>query len=85
MVSDPITIAIDVMGGDNSPLKTIEGVNFFLKKNKHTKVILLGDEKLIINTINSKKFDFHNYEIINTTENISNEDTASDILKKQKK
>ena len=28
-----ITIAIDAMGGDNSPDKTIEGVGFFLKKN----------------------------------------------------
>ena len=27
-----ITIAIDAMGGDNSPDKTIEGVNLFLKK-----------------------------------------------------
>ena len=27
-----ITIAIDAMGGDNSPDKTIEGVIFFKKK-----------------------------------------------------
>jgi fatty acid/phospholipid biosynthesis enzyme len=27
-----ITIAIDAMGGDNSPDKTIEGVYLFLKK-----------------------------------------------------
>ena len=29
-----ITIAIDAMGGDNSPNKTIEGVKIFLDKNK---------------------------------------------------
>ena len=29
-----ITIAIDAMGGENSPDKTIEGVHLFLKKNK---------------------------------------------------
>ena len=28
-----ITIAIDAMGGDNSPDKTIEGVKLFLDKN----------------------------------------------------
>ena len=28
-----ITIAIDAMGGDNSPKKTIEGLSLFLKKN----------------------------------------------------
>ena len=27
-----ITIAIDAMGGDNSPEKTIAGVNYFIKK-----------------------------------------------------
>ena len=28
-----ITIAIDAMGGDNSPDKTIQGVGIFIKKN----------------------------------------------------
>jgi len=31
-MSKKITIAIDAMGGDNSPDKTIEGVSLFLKK-----------------------------------------------------
>ena len=29
-----ITIAVDAMGGDNSPDKTLKGVKLFLKKNK---------------------------------------------------
>ena len=28
-----ITIAIDAMGGDNSPDKTIKGIEIFIKKN----------------------------------------------------
>ena len=28
-----ISIAIDAMGGENSPKKTIEGVDLFIKKN----------------------------------------------------
>ena len=32
-MSKKITIAIDAMGGDNSPDKTVEGVSIFLKKN----------------------------------------------------
>ena len=28
-----ITIAIDAMGGDNSPEKTIAGVNYFIKNS----------------------------------------------------
>ena len=33
-----ITIAIDAMGGENSPKKTIQGVNLFLKKIKIKKI-----------------------------------------------
>ena len=33
-----ITIAIDAMGGENSPNKTIEGVSIFVKKTQ-TKLI----------------------------------------------
>ena len=33
-MSKKISIAIDAMGGDNSPDKTIEGVKIFLDENK---------------------------------------------------
>ena len=29
-----ITIAIDAMGGEKAPFKTIEGINLFYSKNK---------------------------------------------------
>ena len=32
-----ISIAIDAMGGDNSPDKTIKGIKLFLDKNKSKK------------------------------------------------
>ena len=32
-MSKKISIAIDAMGGDNSPNKTIEGIKLFLDKN----------------------------------------------------
>ena len=43
-----ITIAIDAMGGENSPDKTIKGVKFFLNKNKDNQdffINLFGDKK----------------------------------------
>ena len=42
-----IAIAIDAMGGDNSPEKTIQGVGFFLKRNSEKNDFVLnlfGDE-----------------------------------------
>ena len=48
-----ITIAIDAMGGDNSPEKTINGVGLFIKENSLNndfQLNLFGDE----NKINEK-------------------------------
>ena len=28
-------ISIDLMGGDNSPDKTVQGIDLFVKRNKH--------------------------------------------------
>ncbi len=43
-----ISIAIDAMGGDNSPDKTIEGVSIFVNKNKN-------NDDFIINIFGKKK------------------------------
>ena len=46
-MKDKITIAIDAMGGDNAPNKTIEGLGLFLRKKKKVNDFqfkLYGDE-----------------------------------------
>ena len=61
--SKKITIAIDAMGGDNSPDKTIHGLSLFLKEKKSDDVFfnLFGDEPKIIDKIKkySIKKDFY--------------------------
>ena len=47
-MTEKITIAIDAMGGENSPDKAIEGVSLFLKSNSQNDdfvLSLFGDEK----------------------------------------
>ena len=49
-MSKKISIAIDAMGGDNSPNKTIEGIKIFLDKNKSASDFSLnvfGKEELL--------------------------------------
>ena len=49
-MTEKITIAIDAMGGENSPDKAIEGVALFLKSNSQNDdfvLSLFGDEKKI--------------------------------------
>ena len=41
-MSKKISIAIDAMGGDNSPDKTIEGIKIFLNKNKNKNDFILN-------------------------------------------
>ena len=82
-----ITIAIDAMGGENSPDKTIEGVSLFLKKNASNNDFLLklyGDqikikEKLVLYKVSSNLI-----EIIHTESVVSDEETPLTAVKNSK-
>ena len=73
-----ISIAIDAMGGDNSPDKTIEGVKFFLDKNSLKKDFVLnifGKESQIIDKL--KKYNIYSKDIIGAT--FTKGDSVGDI------
>ena len=82
-----ISIAIDAMGGDNSPDKTIEGVKFFLKKRKLNNDFVLNifgreseiNEKLIKYKIKSDKIN-----IINTNNTVSGDEIPLTAIKNSK-
>ena len=42
-----ITIAVDAMGGDNSPMKIIDGMELYHQKNKDIFYKLFGDKNII--------------------------------------
>ena len=81
-----ITIAIDAMGGDNSPDKVIEGVSFFLKKNKKDDFILnlFGDENLIKDKLNYYKISSNLVKISHTDAVVSDEETPLTAIKNSK-
>ena len=84
MNQNQITIAIDAMGGDDSPYKSLKGIEIFLKKEKNTKIIILGNEELITKTIKERKIKIDNFEILNSLDNITNDDSANTILRNRK-
>ena len=49
-MSNNIIIAVDAMGGDNSPMKIIDGIELSLKDTDENFFQLYGDEK-ILNTL----------------------------------
>ena len=82
-----ISIAIDAMGGDNSPDKTIEGVCFFIKKNKKNNdflINLFGDENKIKDKLKKYKLISDQIKIHHTTSVISNEETPLTAIKNSK-
>ena len=68
-----ITIAVDAMGGDNSPKKIVEGINLHYKKSKNIFYKIFGDSEKIkeinntlLHIINPKlKLDVNDIFLIN--------------------
>jgi glycerol-3-phosphate acyltransferase PlsX len=82
-MTDLIKVAVDAMGGDNSPKKTIDGIILNHSKNKNVYFKIFGDEKIIRNLIGNKiKNNF--YEIIHTTEIVKSTDSPLEGAKRGK-
>ncbi len=84
MTESQITIAVDAMGGEGSPHKILSGTEIFLKNNSNVKIVFFGDENKIKKIINNSKLQDYDCRIINTTENVKEDDQASTILRNRK-
>ena len=86
-MSKKISIAIDAMGGDNSPNKTIQGISFFIKKYKNNNDYLInifGNEKKIIELLKKYKCVSDSINIINTNSVVSNNESPLTAIKNSK-
>jgi glycerol-3-phosphate acyltransferase PlsX len=82
-MSSLIKIAVDAMGGDNSPRKIIDGVIHHYSSNKEVFYKIFGDENKI-NEILDNKINSKNFEIVNTLNKVSNEDSPLEGAKRGK-
>ena len=86
-MSKKISIAIDAMGGDNSPDKTIAGIKIFLDKYKTKDDFILnifGKEKEIKNIVNKYKISSDQINIINSNFVVSDEEKPLTAVKNSK-
>ena len=83
-MNNPIIIAVDAMGGDNSPNKVIEGISFHLKSSLNVNYKIFGNINLIKPLI--KKFNLPNnrFNLIHTENAVKNEDSALSAAKRGK-
>ena len=78
-----ITIAVDAMGGDNSPKKILEGINLHYKKSKNIFYKIFGDTN-ILNKIVPSSLPKEVYELNHTNETVKDTDTPLSGAKKGK-
>ncbi|MDA9974848.1 phosphate acyltransferase PlsX [Candidatus Pelagibacter sp.] len=73
-MSKMIKIAVDAMGGDNSPKKIIDGINHHYKSNTNTFYQIFGDKEKVQNYINDK-LPPSSFEIIHTKDIVKGTDS----------
>ena len=83
-MNNPIIIAIDAMGGDNSPDKVIEGINIHSKSTSNVKYKVFGNENLIQPLIKKYNISTNIIKLIHTDKVVEGEDSALSAAKKGK-
>ena len=78
-----IKIAVDAMGGDNSPKKIVDGIVLHHLSNKNVFYKIFGEEKKINDCINNRLKKI-NFEIVHTPKKVSSEDSPLEAAKRGK-
>ena len=81
-MSNPISIAVDAMGGENSPIKVIKGIEIHNKISNDIFYNIFGDKSIIETQINSLSIPKDCYKIIHTENFIKDTDSPLSAAKK---
>ena len=82
-----IAIAIDAMGGDNSPDKVIKGIKIFLNQNSNNKDFILnifGKEDILIEKLKDNNIESKFINIIHSEKIVSDEEKPLTAVKNSK-
>ena len=83
-MNNPIKIAVDAMGGENSPKKIIKGIKIHYNNSNNIFYNIFGDKILIDPLIKNENLPETNYKIFNTKNHIKDEDSPLSAAKKGK-
>ena len=83
-MTNKVKIAVDAMGGENSPKKIINGIEISLQKNKEVFFYLYGNEDLLKQEISKTKLVEKHSEIINTKDIILDDESPLAAAKRGK-
>ena len=79
-----VNIAIDAMGGENSPKKIIEGINISLQSNQENFFFIYGQQDLLEKEISKNKLVQQYSKIINTKDVIVDDESPLTAAKRGK-
>ena len=86
-MSKKISIAIDAMGGDNAPDKTLKGIKIFLDHNKNNNDFILnvfGKKEIIEKKLKELKVHSNLINVINSNTIVSDEESPLTAVKNSK-
>ena len=83
-MENPIKIAVDAMGGDNSPKKIIKGIEIHNETSKNVFYNIYGNSNLIEPLLNKTKISNNSFKIIHTDKSIEDTDSPLAAAKKGK-
>ena len=79
-----ITIAVDAMGGDNAPKEIVKGAVLAVQDREDIKVILVGQEEIILKELGGYEYDRERIIIVNAEDNISNNESPVLAIRRKK-
>ncbi len=83
-MNNPIIIAIDAMGGDDSPNKVIEGISIHSKSSSNVNYKVFGNLNLVKPLINKYKLPRERVNLIHADKVVEGKDSALSAAKKGK-
>ncbi len=83
-MKNPTIIAVDAMGGENSPKKTIEGISLHSKISPDVKYKIYGNKNIILDLVSEYKISNEIFDIVHTEKKIEDTDSALSAAKKGK-
>tara|TARA_B100000575_G_scaffold279670_1_gene268280 strand:- start:1098 stop:2105 length:1008 start_codon:yes stop_codon:yes gene_type:complete len=83
-MDNPINIAVDAMGGENSPEKIIKGIEIHYSKKNNVFYNIFGDINLIEPLLKNSNIPKHFYKITHTENSIKDTDSPLTAAKKGK-
>ncbi len=77
-------IALDAMGGDYAPEVNIEGAVETVNNSQDIQIILVGDELLLKQQLETKRYPQHRISIINASQTVKMEESPSFAIRKKR-